>query len=50
MTMNSNMLYALIGVLILCVGALGYSLHQEQQKKSGIEISIGQRGISVDTK
>ena len=29
---------------------LGYALYQERQNKDGIEISIGERGISVEKK
>lgn len=48
--MNRNILYALVGALIVIAAVLAYALQQEQQKKSGIDISIGSHGISVDTK
>ena len=38
--MNRNLLYLLVGALIVGVGVLGYSLYQEQHK-SGVSISIG---------
>ena len=50
MTIDRNTLYAIIGVLILGCAALACSLHEEQQKPSGLNISIGGRRISVDTK
>jgi hypothetical protein len=48
--MNRNALYLLIGALVIAVGVLGFSLSQEKQKKSGIDISVGDRGISIETK
>jgi hypothetical protein len=48
--MNRNILYVLIGCLVVLAAGLGYALHQEQQKKSGIDISVGSKGISVETK
>jgi hypothetical protein len=48
--MNRNILYALIGGLIVAVAVLGYAWNHEKQKKSGIDISVGSRGISVETK
>jgi hypothetical protein len=48
--MNRNILYAVIGGLIVAVAVLGYAWNQEKQKKSGIDISVGSRGISVETK
>jgi hypothetical protein len=29
---------------------LGYLLYQERQKTSGVEINIGERGISIEKK
>jgi hypothetical protein len=48
--MNRNALYALIGVLVIAAAVLGYQLYQEQHKTSGIEITIGKTGVSVDQK
>jgi hypothetical protein len=48
--MNRNVLYVLIGGLIVLAAGLAYGLQQEQQKKSGIDISVGSKGISVETK
>jgi hypothetical protein len=48
--MNRNVLYAVIGVLAVGAVVLGYQLYQEQQTKSGIEINIGETGISVEEK
>ena len=48
--MNRNILYALIAVLAVAAAALGYELHHERQNTSGVDISIGDHGISVEKK
>lgn len=48
--MNRNILYLVIGALAVVTGALGYQFYQERQKTTGIEISIGERGISIEKK
>ncbi len=44
--MSRNGLYLLIGALVVAVAVIGYMLYEERQ--SGIEIEIGERGISVE--
>ena len=46
--MNRNTLYFLVGGLVVAVLVIGYLLYRERQ--SGIEIKIGEQGISVDGK
>lgn len=48
--MNRNILYLVIGALAVVAGILGYQSYQERQKKTGVEISIGERGISIEKK
>jgi predicted negative regulator of RcsB-dependent stress response len=48
--MNRNLLYLLVGALIVVVVVVGYLFYQERQKTSGIEIDVGKRSISVETK
>jgi hypothetical protein len=38
------------GRRVVATAVLGYALDQEREKKDGLEISIGQRGISVEKK
>jgi predicted negative regulator of RcsB-dependent stress response len=45
-----NVLYLVIGALIVATLAFGYQLYQERQKTTGIEINIGKRGISIEKK
>ena len=49
MQMNRNLLYALIGALGIGAGVFAYWLYQEQHK-SGVEISIGPRGVTIEEK
>jgi predicted negative regulator of RcsB-dependent stress response len=48
--MNRNGLYLLIGALVIGIVVLGYYFYQEQQKTSGIDINVGESGISIETK
>jgi len=44
--MNRNMLYLLIGLLIAGVAIVGYLYYQES--RSGIEIEIGEDGLTIE--
>lgn len=44
---SRNMLYLVIGGLAVATAVLGYWYYQERQK-TGIDISIGKSGISID--
>ena len=48
--MNRNVLYLIVGALAVATAVLGYQLYQERHKTAGIEINIGERGISVEKK
>jgi predicted negative regulator of RcsB-dependent stress response len=48
--MTRNTLYLVIGVLAIAAAIFGYQLYQERQKTTGVEISIGDRGISIQQK
>jgi hypothetical protein len=49
-TMNRNIVIIVIAVLAVATVVLGYQLYQERHQKSGVDISIGDRGISVKAK
>jgi hypothetical protein len=46
---NRNVLYLIIGALAVAAVVAGYLLYQERQKTSGIDINVGNGGISVQT-
>ena len=48
--MSRSILYAAIGALAIAAGVFGYQLYQERQRTTGVEISIGERGISIEKK
>ena len=48
--MNRNVLYLVVGALVVVTVVIGYQLYQERQKTTGVEISIGDRGISIEKK
>ena len=48
--MNRNILYLVIGALVVVTAVFGYQLYQERQKTNGIEINVGKSGISIEKK
>jgi predicted negative regulator of RcsB-dependent stress response len=47
---RSNILYLIVGALVIAVGALGYSLYQEKKKPEGVQINVGPGGLSIEKK
>ena len=48
---NRNILYAIVGVLAIAVGVLGYSLYQERHKQpEGVSINLGPNGLKIEGK
>jgi len=47
--MNINLLYGIVGGLVVVVAVLGYWFYQDQQK-SGIELNVGNGGITIEKK
>jgi len=47
--MSRNALYIVIAILVVGVAVVGFQLYQEQQEPSGLEINIGESGVSVET-
>ncbi|WP_319772384.1 hypothetical protein [Breoghania sp.] len=48
--MNRNALFALVAVLAVAAGTFGYLYYEEQQKTTGIEVEVGNNGLSVEAK
>jgi hypothetical protein len=48
--MSRNTLYIVIGLLVFATAVIGYQLYQERQKTTGIEISVGKGGVSIEKK
>ncbi|MBB3963934.1 MULTISPECIES: hypothetical protein [Rhizobium] len=47
---NSNSLYVVIGALIVVVAGLGAYIYNEKTKPTGVEMSIGENGVSIEQK
>ncbi|CDM62441.1 MULTISPECIES: hypothetical protein [Rhizobium] len=47
---NRNGLYFVIGALVVLVLGMGIYILREESKPKGVEISIGEKGISVEEK
>jgi hypothetical protein len=48
--MNRNVLYLVIGALVVVTAVVGYQLYQERQKTTGIEVNVDKTGISIEKK
>lgn len=48
--MNQNRLYLIIGILLAAVIALGIYVWREESKPDGIELRVGEDGISIQEK
>ena len=46
MTRN-NVLYLIIGVLVIAVAALSYQLYQDRHQPEGLNIKVGPGGLSI---
>ena len=49
MTDNRNVLYLIIGVLVVAVGVLGYNLYQAKKEPEGLQINVGPNGLKIQS-
>jgi predicted negative regulator of RcsB-dependent stress response len=47
---RSNMLYLVVGALVIVVAVMGYQLYQERKKPEGVHIDVGPNGLSIEKK
>ena len=47
---QSNVLYLVIGALVVAVVVLGYQLYDAKKQPKGVQLNIGERGIIIETK
>ena len=47
---NRNVLYLIIGALIVAVGVLGYSQYQTKKQPEGLQINVGPDGLKIQSK
>jgi hypothetical protein len=47
---NRNMLFLIVGALIVVVAVLAYQLYQDRKEPKGTQINIGPSGITIEKK
>jgi hypothetical protein len=47
---RSNILYLIVGALVVVVGVLGYQLYQDKKKPEGLNINVGPGGLTIEKK
>jgi hypothetical protein len=47
---NRRILYAVIGVLVIAVGVLGFNLYQARKQPQGLQINVGPDGLKIQSK
>ena len=47
---NRNVLYLIIGALIVVVGVLGYNVYQSKKQPDGLQINVGPDGLKIQKK
>ena len=50
MPANRNVMYLIVGVLVIAVGVLGYNLYQAKQQPQGVQINVGPDGLKIQSK
>jgi predicted negative regulator of RcsB-dependent stress response len=49
MTRN-NIIYLIVGALVVAVAVLGYQLYQDRHQPQGLNINVGPNGLSIKDK
>jgi hypothetical protein len=47
---NRNIMYLIIGALIVAVSVLGYNLYQTKKEPEGLQINLGPSGLKIQNK
>ena len=47
---RDNILYLVIGALVIVVAVMGYQLYQDRKKPEGMRIDLGPNGLSIEKK
>jgi hypothetical protein len=50
MPVNRNLLFMIIGALVVAVGVLSYNLYQDRKQPDGLQINVGPNGLKVQGK
>ncbi|MCF2523411.1 hypothetical protein [Bradyrhizobium sp. G127] len=47
---NRNILYAIVGALVIAVAVLSYKVYQDNKKPEGLQINVGPGGVKIQSK
>ncbi|MBR2118349.1 MAG: hypothetical protein V4458_14795 [Pseudomonadota bacterium] len=47
---SRNILYAVVGALVIAVAVLGYKVYQDNKKPEGLQINVGPGGVKIESK
>ena len=47
---RSNILYLIVGALVVAVAVLSYQLYQDRKQPEGMRIDLGPNGLSIEKK
>lgn len=47
---RSNIVYLVVGALVVVVVILGYQLYQDRKQPEGMHIDLGPNGLSIEKK
>jgi predicted negative regulator of RcsB-dependent stress response len=50
MSISRNVLFLIIGALIVTAGVLGYNLYQTKKQPDGVQINVGPNGLKIQGK
>ena len=50
MSSINNVLYLIIGALVIAVAVMGYQLYQDRHQPEGLNINVGPGGLSIHGK
>jgi predicted negative regulator of RcsB-dependent stress response len=50
MPANRNLMFLIIGALIVAVGVLGYNLYETKKQPEGLQINVGPNGLKIQDK
>jgi predicted negative regulator of RcsB-dependent stress response len=47
---RGNIVYLIVGALVIVVAVLGYELYQDRKQPEGVRIDVGPKGLSIEKK
>jgi predicted negative regulator of RcsB-dependent stress response len=47
---RNNIIYLVVGALVVVVAILGYQLYQDRKQPEGVRVDLGPNGMSIEKK